>query len=117
VIFVHGSGYLQGVHRYWASGYFGGEPFLRPDYSREYMFNNFLSDNGYIVLDVDYRASAGHGRDWRTAIYRHMGGVDLTDQADAAKYLVDKFAVDAKRIGIYGGSYGGFITLFESCII
>ena len=40
-----------------------------------------------------------------------MGGVDLTDQVDGAKYLVDKFAVDAKRIGIYGGSYGGFITL------
>jgi dipeptidyl aminopeptidase/acylaminoacyl peptidase len=100
VIFVHGSGYLQNVHKYWASGY-----------SREYMFHNFLVDNGYIVLDMDYRASAGHGRNWRTAIYRHMGGVDLTDQVDGAKYLVDKFAVDAKRIGIYGGSYGGFITL------
>jgi dipeptidyl aminopeptidase/acylaminoacyl peptidase len=100
VIFVHGSGYLQNVHKYWASGY-----------SREYMFHNFLVDNGYIVLDMDYRASAGHGRDWRTAIYRHMGGIDLTDQVDGAKYLVDKFAVNAKRIGIYGGSYGGFITL------
>lgn len=100
VIFVHGAGYAQNVHKYWASGY-----------SREYMFNNFLADNGYTVLDIDYRASSGYGRDWRTAIYRHMGGVDLTDQVDGAKYLVDKLGVDAKRIGIYGGSYGGFITL------
>ena len=40
-----------------------------------------------------------------------MGGVDLTDQVDGAMYLVEKIGVDAKRIGIYGGSYGGFITL------
>jgi dipeptidyl aminopeptidase/acylaminoacyl peptidase len=100
VIFVHGSGYTQNVHKYWPSGY-----------AREYMFHNLLADSGYTVLDLDYRASAGHGRDWRTAIYRHMGGVDLTDQVDGAKYLVDGLGVDAKRIGIYGGSYGGFITL------
>jgi dipeptidyl aminopeptidase/acylaminoacyl peptidase len=100
VIFVHGSGYTQNVHKYWATSY-----------SREYMFHNFLADHGYTVLDIDYRASAGYGRDWRTAIYRHMGGVDLTDQVDGAKYLVDKLRVDPKRIGIYGGSYGGFITL------
>ena len=99
VVFVHGAGYAQNVHKYWSS------------YSREYMFHNFLVDNGYVVLDIDYRASSGYGRDWRTAIYRHMGGVDLTDQVDGAKYLVDKVGVDAKRIGIYGGSYGGFITL------
>jgi dipeptidyl aminopeptidase/acylaminoacyl peptidase len=99
VVFVHGAGYAQNVHKYWAS------------YSREYMFHNFLVDNGYIVLDIDYRASSGYGRDWRTAIYRHMGGVDLTDQVDGAKYLVDKLGADPKRLGIYGGSYGGFITL------
>jgi dipeptidyl aminopeptidase/acylaminoacyl peptidase len=75
------------------------------------MFNNLLVDNGYTVIDVDYRGSAGYGRDWRTGIYRHMGGKDLDDQVDAAKYMVDKLGVDPKRIGIYGGSYGGFITL------
>jgi hypothetical protein len=55
---------------------------LASGYSREYMFHNFLVDNGYIVLDMDYRASAGHGQDWRTAIYRHTSGVDLTAQVD-----------------------------------
>ncbi|MCU1246149.1 MAG: peptidase prolyl oligopeptidase active site domain protein, partial [Acidobacteria bacterium] len=99
VIFVHGAGYLQNVHRFWSS------------YFREYMFHHFLMEHGYLVLDVDYRGSAGYGRDWRTAIYRHMGGTDLDDQVDAAKWLVREQGVGEKRIGLYGGSYGGFITL------
>ncbi|MEE2877138.1 MAG: prolyl oligopeptidase family serine peptidase [Candidatus Neomarinimicrobiota bacterium] len=99
VIFVHGAGYLQNVHKWWSS------------YFREYMFHNLLADNGYTVLDIDYRGSAGYGRDWRTAIYRHMGGKDLSDQVDGAKLLVNKYGVDPGKIGIYGGSYGGFIAL------
>ncbi len=99
VIFVHGAGYLQNVHRWWSN------------YFREYMFHHFLMENGYTVLDIDYRASAGYGRDWRTGIYRHMGGKDLSDHVDAAKWLVSEHGIDPKRIGIYGGSYGGFITL------
>ena len=99
VIFVHGAGYAQNVHRYWSS------------YFREYMFHHILMENGFLVMDVDYRASSGYGRDWRTAIYRHMGGKDLDDQVDAAAWMVREHGVDAKKIGIYGGSYGGFITL------
>ncbi|HET7220737.1 MAG TPA: prolyl oligopeptidase family serine peptidase [Vicinamibacterales bacterium] len=99
VIFVHGAGYLQNAHKYWST------------YYREYMFHNLLAARGYVVLDVDYRASSGYGRDWRTAIYRHMGGKDLEDIVDGAKYLTAAERVDAKRIGVYGGSYGGFITL------
>ncbi|NOZ45486.1 MAG: prolyl oligopeptidase family serine peptidase, partial [Chlorobi bacterium] len=99
IIFVHGAGYLQNAHKWWSY------------YYREYMFHNFLVDHGFTVLDIDYRGSAGYGRDWRTAIYRHMGGKDLTDQVDGAKYLVQKQNIDSSRIGIYGGSYGGFITL------
>jgi dipeptidyl aminopeptidase/acylaminoacyl peptidase len=68
-------------------------------------------ERGYLVIDLDYRASAGYGRDWRTAIYRHMGGQDLDDQVDAARWLVREHGVDPGRIGLYGGSYGGFITL------
>lgn len=99
VIFVHGAGYLQNVHQWWSQ------------YYREYMFHHLLAEQGYTVLDIDYRASAGYGRDWRTAIYRYMGGRDLQDQVDGARYLTAQQGVDAKRIGIYGGSYGGFITL------
>jgi len=99
VIFVHGAGYLQNVHKWWST------------YYREYMFHHVLTARGYTVLDIDYRGSAGLGRDWRTAIYRHMGGVDLDDQIAGARWLVATMHVDSTRIGIYGGSYGGFITL------
>ncbi len=99
VIFVHGAGYLQNVHNWWST------------YYREYMFHHLLAARGYTVLDMDYRGSQGYGAEWRTAIYRHMGGKDLTDQVDGAQFLAQQEGVDAKRIGIYGGSYGGFITL------
>jgi len=99
VIFVHGAGYLQNVHHWWST------------YYREFMFHNILADNGYTVLDIDFRASAGYGRDWRTAIYRHMGGKDLTDQVDGAKWLMENENIEEGKIGIYGGSYGGFITI------
>ncbi|CAN5362342.1 prolyl oligopeptidase family serine peptidase [soil metagenome] len=98
VIFAHGAGYLQNVYDGWSH------------YYREYMFQHLLMSRGYVVLDVDYRASAGYGRDWRTAIYRHMGGKDLDDQVAGADYLVKNLKVDKNRIGIYGGSYGGFLT-------
>jgi dipeptidyl aminopeptidase/acylaminoacyl peptidase len=99
VMFVHGAGYLQNVHRWWSS------------YYREYMFHHLLMERGFIVFDIDYRGSSGYGRDWRTGIYRHMGGKDLTDQVDAVNYLIKEHGVDPKRVGLYGGSYGGFITL------
>jgi len=99
VVFVHGAGYAQNAHKYWSS------------YYREYMFHHLLASKGYVVLDPDYRASAGYGRDWRTAIYRWMGGHDLNDVVDGAAYLVKAQKVNAGRIGVYGGSYGGFITL------
>jgi dipeptidyl aminopeptidase/acylaminoacyl peptidase len=75
------------------------------------MFNHLLASKGYVVLDIDYRGSAGYGRDWRTAVYRHMGGRDLQDHVDGARYLQAELGIDPERIGIYGGSYGGFITL------
>ena len=98
VMFVHGAGYLQNSHQGW-SGYF-----------REFMFHNYLTEKGYVVLDMDYRASKGYGRDWRTAIYRNMGTPELQDLQDGTQWLVDNMNVDPKRIGVYGGSYGGFMT-------
>ena len=99
VIFVHGAGYLHNVGNFWSQ------------YPREYMFNQFLAKHGYVVLDIDYRASAGYGRDWRTAIYRWMGGRDLQDHVDASKWLTKTYGIPGSRVGIYGGSYGGFMTL------
>ena len=99
VLFVHGAGYTQNVKDDWTH------------YFREYMFHNLLTDLGYTVLNVDYRGSAGYGRDWRTAIYRHMGGRDLQDYVDASEWLTDTEGIAPERQFIYGGSYGGFMTL------
>ena len=97
-VFVHGAGYLQNSTQGW-SGYF-----------REAMFNNLLTQQGYVVIDMDYRASQGYGRDWRTAIYRQMGVPELEDLRDGIDYLVEHYGVDRERVGVYGGSYGGFMT-------
>jgi dipeptidyl aminopeptidase/acylaminoacyl peptidase len=99
VLFVHGAGYLQDVSRRYSY------------YFREQMFNNLLAQHGYAVLDLDYRASQGYGRGWRTAIYRQMGHPELEDMLDGKRWLVENAAVDGSRVGVYGGSYGGFMTL------
>jgi len=99
VVFIHGAGYLQNAHRGWST------------YDREYMFDNFLRDHGYYVLDADYRGSSGYGRDFRTGIYRRMGGKDLDDVVDGAKFLINNYQVNPGAIGCFGGSYGGFLTL------
>lgn len=98
VIFSHGAGYLQNSHLGWSN------------YFREYMFHNLLVQQGYVVMDMDYRASAGYGRDWRTAIYRHMGKPEIEDLKDGVNWLVQNANVDVGRVGTYGGSYGGFMT-------
>ncbi|MFU8877956.1 MAG: alpha/beta fold hydrolase, partial [Wenzhouxiangellaceae bacterium] len=98
VVFVHGAGYTQNTHHRF------------PYYFREQMFHNLLSARGYHVIDMDYRASRGYGRDWRTAIYRQMGTPELEDLIDGVQWLVDNHDADPERVGVYGGSYGGFMT-------
>jgi dipeptidyl aminopeptidase/acylaminoacyl peptidase len=97
-VFVHGAGYLQEVTYGWSS------------YFHEFMFITFLTRHGYVVLDMDYRASAGYGRDWRTAIYRQMGHPELEDLQDGVAWLAQHKNVDPARVGVWGGSYGGFLT-------
>ncbi|MFA7540859.1 MAG: alpha/beta fold hydrolase, partial [Lysobacterales bacterium] len=101
VLFVHGAGYLQNTH--WRF----------PQYYREQMFHTLLTQRGFVVLDIDYRASAGYGRDWRTAIYRQMGHPELEDLIDGIDWLETNHQVDPERIGVYGGSYGGFMALMS----
>ncbi|MDQ2702115.1 MAG: prolyl oligopeptidase family serine peptidase [Pseudomonadota bacterium] len=98
VMFVHGAGYLQNADLHW------------PEYFREQMFHNMLVQQGYIVLDIDYRGSEGYGRDWRTAIYRNMGHPELEDYLDGLDWAVANRQADRDHVGIYGGSYGGFMT-------
>ncbi len=98
VVFVHGAGYLQDIINGWSY------------YYREEMFNHILTERGYVVLEIDYRGSAGYGREWRTDVYDYLGGLDFQDHLDGIDYIVSNYAVDATRVGIYGGSYGGFMA-------
>ncbi len=98
VIFVHGAGYLQNTINGWNN------------YYREFMFNELLAQRGYVVLDIDYRGSAGYGRDWRTDVYDFLGGKDYDDHIDAIDYMIKNYAVDPAKVGVYGGSYGGFMA-------
>ena len=98
VMFNHGAGYLQNAH-YGFSGYF-----------REFMFNNLLTQQGYVVMDMDYRGSKGYGRDWRTSVYRNMGHPEVEDLKDGVAWMASNANVDPQRVGTYGGSYGGFLT-------
>ncbi|WP_144211203.1 S9 family peptidase [Shewanella donghaensis] len=98
VIFNHGAGYLQNAHNGF-SGYF-----------REFMFHNMLTQQGYVVMDMDYRGSKGYGRDWRTAVYRNMGTPEVEDLKDGVSWMASNSHVDTAKVGTYGGSYGGFLT-------
>ena len=98
IFFIHGAGYLQDAHSGWSY------------YFHEFMFDTLLNQHGYIVMDMDYRASAGYGRDWRTAIYEKMGHPEVEDITDGAHWLEKNYHADPKRLGVWGGSYGGFMT-------
>lgn len=99
VLFSHGAGYLQHANYQWSN------------YSREHMYHTMLTNLGFIVIAPDFRASSGYGRDWRTAIYRNMGYPELEDFKDVIDYVVSNHNADDENVGIYGGSYGGFMTL------
>jgi len=99
VFFIHGAGYATSVLEQWGS------------YNElRYVYNAYLAIKGYVVIDLDYRGSSGYGRDWRTGIYLHMGGKDLDDVLGAVDYLAKLGTVDMKRLGMWGVSYGGFMT-------
>lgn len=98
VIFVHGAGYLQNTINGWNN------------YYREFMFNDMMAKKGYVVLDIDFRGSAGYGRDWRTDVHDFLGGLDYEDHIDAIDHMVKTYGVNQSKIGVYGGSYGGFMA-------
>ncbi len=103
VIHVHGGGYRQFAHRGWSV--YG--------YALHLGLIHYLVQEGYTVLDFDYRGSAGFGRDYRTDIAGSMGLEDADGAVAAARFLVDERDVDPERIGLYGVSYGGFLTLMS----
>jgi dipeptidyl aminopeptidase/acylaminoacyl peptidase len=99
IVYIHGSGYATSVLKQW-----GSYQELR------FVFNNYLAHSGYVVLEMDYRGSTNYGRDWRTGVYLNMGGPDLEDVLGGVEYLKSLKNIDVSHIGIWGWSYGGFMT-------
>ncbi|MEX0771917.1 MAG: S9 family peptidase [Balneolales bacterium] len=102
VVFAHGAGSLQNVYKGWSNSYY-----------REYMFHQYLTQRGYVVVDVDFRHSTGYGRDFREDVTNWMGHYETKDIVDGLDYLAESEGyVDLDNVGIYGGSYGGFMALY-----
>jgi len=106
VVFVHGAGVLQNVYKGWSDHYY-----------REYMFNQYLNAHGYYVIEVDYRQSTGYGRKFREDVTNWMGKYETQDIEDGINYLASHYnQADTSRVGIYGGSYGGFMSLYATSV-
>jgi dipeptidyl aminopeptidase/acylaminoacyl peptidase len=80
-------------------------------YHNSYAMNQYLASRGYLVLSVNYRSGIGYGRRFRLAQHRGARGAsEYQDVVAGAKYLRSRDDVDQKRIGLWGGSYGGYLT-------
>ncbi len=101
VIFMHGGPQRQMFLGWHNRGY----------YHRAYAFNQYLASRGYVVMSVNYRSGIGYGRAFREADKRGANGASEYQEIVAAgKYLQERPEVDAARVGLWGGSYGGYLT-------
>jgi dipeptidyl aminopeptidase/acylaminoacyl peptidase len=80
-------------------------------YANAYAMNQYLANRGYVVLAINYRSGIGYGRAFREALNRAgRGASEYQDVVAAGKYLQSRGDVDAKHVGLWGGSYGGYLT-------
>ena len=101
VIFFHGGSRRQMLTT-WHYNYY---------YRNAYAMNQWLASQGYIVLSVNYRSGIGYGLEFREALnYGASGGAEFNDVMGAGLYLKSRADVDPNRIGLWGGSYGGYLT-------
>jgi dipeptidyl aminopeptidase/acylaminoacyl peptidase len=99
ICFVHGAGYLQNITN-------GFSP-----YRDNFMVNTFITQNDFVVLDIDFRGSMGYGKEFRNKTYRNLGYWEVSDYISGINFLDAKGFINKDKVGIYGGSYGGFTTL------
>ena len=76
-----------------------------------HLFYQYLAQEGFIVFWLDNRGTTGRGRDFERVIHRRLGEIELRDQLAGVEYIKSLPYVDPERIGVYGGSYGGTMTL------
>jgi dipeptidyl-peptidase 4 len=101
IVDVYGGPGAQRVRRAW-----GGYP-----RSNEGFFREYLAQHGYVVFTLDNRGSASRGVRFKTAIYHHLGAVEVEDQVTGVDFLKSLPFVDPARIGVFGWSYGGYMAL------
>jgi dipeptidyl-peptidase-4 len=101
IVDVYGGPGVQRVRKAW-----GGYP-----RSNEGFFRQFLAQNGYVVFTLDNRGSGFRGVAFETSLYHKMGTVEVEDQVTGVEFLKTLPYVDAKRIGVFGWSYGGYMAL------
>jgi len=97
LVYAYGGPHAQVVRNAW-----GGATFL---------WHQLMAQKGYIIFSVDNRGSAGRGHAFETPLHFRLGAQELSDQRDGVQYLKSLPYVDANRIGIWGWSYGGHMTL------
>lgn len=101
VLFLHGGSRRQMLLGFHHRGY----------YHNAYSFNQYLASKGYVVLSVNYRSGIGYGMEFREALnYGARGASEFNDVMGAGLYLRSRPDVDPDKIGLWGGSYGGFLT-------
>jgi dipeptidyl-peptidase-4 len=96
IVYVYGGPHAQVVRRSWSSSG---------------LWHSMMAEKGFIVFSLDNRGSYGRGKKWEDAILRNLGHYELEDQLAGVDYLRTLPYVDPERIGIWGWSYGGFMTL------
>ena len=96
IVMVYGGPHVQSVRDSWAGA----------------NLDQALAHRGFVIWQLDNRGSAGRGHKWESKLFRRMGMQELEDQRRGVEHLVSMGFVDGKRIGIHGGSYGGFMTLY-----
>jgi dipeptidyl-peptidase-4 len=97
IVYVYGGPHAQEVNNIFGSG-------------RYFTWFYLMAQKGYIVFTLDNRGSANRGLEFEQATFRHLGTVEIKDQLAGVNYLKSLKYVDEKRFGVYGWSYGGFMT-------
>jgi len=99
LMYVYGGPGSQTVRNQWEGGNF--------------FWYQLLAQKGYMIVSVDGRGTGGRGKDFESITYRNLGEWETQDQIEAARYLASLPYVDSSRIGIWGWSYGGYMTLMS----
>jgi dipeptidyl-peptidase-4 len=97
VVYVYGGPHAQMVSNEWLGG--------------ATLFEYYMAQQGYIMFTVDNRGSSGRGMDFENVIHRQLGQNEMADQMKGVEYLKSQSFVDANKIGVYGWSFGGFMTI------